>query len=46
MLFALVLVFFGLHVFQSFVLRYIIAADNFLHCITLASRILVVVDIL
>jgi hypothetical protein len=45
-LFALVPVFFGLHVFLSLVLCYITAAVNFLYRITLASHVLVFVDIL
>lgn len=46
MLFALVLVFFGLHIFLSLFLHYITAADNFLYHITPASHVLVFVDIL
>jgi hypothetical protein len=45
-LFALVLVFFGSHVFLSLVLRDMMAADNFLYRVTLASHVLVFVDIL
>jgi hypothetical protein len=46
MLFGLVLIFFGLHIFQRLALSYITAADNFLCLIILANHVVVFVDIL